>query len=113
VLGLAEELKEEIRRLEGIELSLEGLQIRREGLRAKLREVGQRLSAKRREEKPAFVSMVMDSLKELGLEKGVFDVLFEEREGPFGFEDVRFLFPPPGEYPRTWQRLPRAGKYPV
>lgn len=70
VLEFAKDLKEEIKRLESIELNLEELQSKREMLRAKLREVGQSLSAKRREGKPVFVSMVMDSLKELGLEKG-------------------------------------------
>ncbi len=92
VLKFARELKEEIKKLEEVELRLEELQKKKEELDAKLREVGNRLSKKRREEKPTFVRMVMDSLKELGLEKGVFDVLFEEREGPFGFEDIRFLF---------------------
>jgi DNA repair protein RecN (Recombination protein N) len=110
VLEFAKELKEEIKRLESIELNLEELQSKRDVLRAKLREVGQRLSAKRREGKPAFVSMVMDSLKELGLEKGVFDVLFEEREGPFGFEDVRFLFSSSGGTPKDLAEVASGGE---
>jgi DNA repair protein RecN (Recombination protein N) len=110
VLEFAKELKEEIKRLESIELNLEELQSRREGLRAKLREVGQRLSAKRREQKSVFVSMVMDSLKELGLEKGVFDVFFEEREGPFGFEDVRFLFSSSGGTPKDLAEVASGGE---
>ena len=110
VLEFAKGLKEEIKRLESIELNLEELQSKREMLRAKLREVGQRLSAERREGKPAFVSMIMDSLKELGLEKGVFDVLFEEREGPFGFEDVRFLFSSSGGTPKDLAEVASGGE---
>jgi DNA repair protein RecN (Recombination protein N) len=110
VLKLAQEIRGEIKSLEGIELSLEELQSKREGLRAKLREVGQRLSAKRREEKPIFVGMVMESLKELGLEKGAFDVLFEEREGPFGFEDVRFLFSSSGGTPKDLAEVASGGE---
>jgi len=92
VLKIAQELREELERLRSIEADLESLQSLRESLQRELRSLGEELSKKRRQGKERFVDLVLEHLKDLGLEGALFDVFFEKQEGRFGFEDIRFVF---------------------
>ena len=92
VLKIAQELREELERLRSIEADLESLQSLRESLQRELRSLGEELSTKRRQGKERFVDLVLEHLKDLGLEGALFDVFFEKQEGRFGFEDIRFVF---------------------
>ncbi|WP_448584531.1 AAA family ATPase [Thermocrinis sp.] len=92
ILRIAQKLGEELERLRGVETDLENLQSLKEKLEQQLKVLGENLSAKRKEGKEKFVNLVLEHLKDLGLEGALFDVVFEEQKGRFGFEDIKFVF---------------------
>lgn len=110
VLEMAQKLKEELERLRRIETNLESLQSLRKSLEQELRALGKELSIKRKQGKEKFVNLVLENLKDLGLEEAFFDVVFEEQEGRFGFEDVKFVFSSYGGEPKDLGQVASGGE---
>lgn len=79
-------------------------------LTEKLKHLGQILSEKRFSCKDAFESRVMETLKDVGLEKAVFRVNFIPQEGRYGREDIEFLFSSYGRDEKPLEEVASGGE---
>ncbi|RMH79485.1 MAG: DNA recombination protein RecN [Acidobacteria bacterium] len=84
-------LKEELESLRSEE-SIETLEEELKTLRGRLEEVYGALTNRRLSVKGEFEGRVREYLRDMGLERASFKVSFEQREGRYGRESVRFLF---------------------
>ncbi|SNZ16380.1 AAA family ATPase [Hydrogenobacter hydrogenophilus] len=79
-------------------------------LTEKLKHLGQILSERRLSYKDAFESKVMETLKDIGLEKAVFKVNFISQEGRYGSEDIEFLFSSYGRDEKPLEEVASGGE---
>lgn len=102
-------LKEELQRLEEEE-DIQTLEEELNKKREDLYRLYQELSNKRLLAKEDFENRILEYLKSMGLENASFRVFFEEKEGRYGKEQVRFLFSSYGRDERDISEVASGGE---
>lgn len=102
-------LKRELKNLR-IEESIEKLEEELMGLRSRLEEIYGALTNRRLSVKEEFEDRVRGYLRDMGLERASFKVSFEQKEGRYGREAVRFLFSSYGSEERDLGQVASGGE---
>jgi DNA repair protein RecN (Recombination protein N) len=115
VLGHRATIGQEIDRLRAESDDLESLDDQIAPLQAKLRDVGQSLSRKRKAAAKKLCPQVIEQLTELGMDKALFEVSFESAAEPgasaTGIDDIELLVAPnPGQAPRPLRKIASGGE---
>ncbi|RMH04666.1 MAG: DNA recombination protein RecN, partial [Aquificota bacterium] len=103
-------LKGELESLLGQEEDIQEVEERLKRVREELEEVYRKLSEARLSKKEEFEQKVKENLKDMGLEHAEFLVHFEEKEGRYGKEQIRFLFSSHGANPEPIERVASGGE---
>ena len=118
VLAARDAMQEEYDHYESLEKQIRELEMQDRQLLGQYRTLARRLTASRRELAERFEERIMEQLRDLGMEKTVFRVAFEEKAGgrsampqPTGDDTLQFMISPnPGEPLKPLSRIASGGE---
>lgn len=103
-------LREELGKLLEQEESIEEIEDALRKVKEKLEEAYKKLTNARLSKKEEFENRVKENLRDMGLEHASFVVGFEEKEGRYGREQIRFLFSSYGSDPKPIEDVASGGE---